>query len=210
MIGIYQDKFPRGRVAMRGWDPQNPTKQTIALPVAETAGEKEWIWPGHIMFPTTGADGVVAWTKKAPASGAALNVIAVAQDASVDPDVLAAYSLVGLACSDSYKLATPFFRKATADNYTIGTALTYCASNENVDGTTATAGAVGTAAGYIKPAGADDTIIGYVCQVPDGIFKADHNAMNLQPNFVDAIDSMSVRENAQFIVWNTCYQAKTV
>lgn len=209
MIGIYQDEFPRGRVAMRGWDPQNPTKQTIALPVAPKtgdAGKPEWIWPGHVMFPT--ADG--KWTKAAPAKPA---IIAVAQDASVDTHVLAARSLVGLACSDSFKLATPFFRQkpgdaGVADNYALGTALTFCASNENVDGTTVSTG-VGTAAGYIKPAGVNDTIIGYVCEAPvDPALIGKHGALNLQPDFVNATDSMSKKENAFFVIWNTCYQVK--
>lgn len=203
MIGIYQDEFPRGRVAMRGWDPQNPTKQTIALPVAPKtgdAGAPEWIWPGHVMFPTT--DG--KWTKTAPAKVA---IIAVAQDASVDTHVMAARSLVGLACSDSFKLATPFFRQKTGDSYTLGTALTYCASNENVDGTTATG--VGSAAGYIKPAEANDTVIGYVCEAPvDPALIGKNNSLNLQPDFVNATDSMSKKENAYFVIWNTCYQVQ--
>lgn len=209
MIGIYQDEFPRGRVAMRGWDPQNPTKQTIALPVAPKtgdAGSPEWIWPGHVMFPTT--DG--KWTKEVPSK---VSIIAVAQDASVDTHVLAARSLVGLACSDSFKLATPFFRQkpagsTPADSYTLGTALTYCASNENVDGTTAATG-LGTAAGYIKPAGANDTIIGYVCEAPvDPMLIGKNGSLNLQPDFVNATDSMSKKENAYFVIWNTCYQVK--
>ena len=204
MIGIYQDEFPRGRVAMRGWDPQNPTKQTIALPVAPKtgdAGAPEWIWPGHVMFPTT--DG--KWTKVAPAKAA---IIAVAQDASVDTHVLAARSLVGLACSDSFKLATPFFRQKSGDSYTLGTALTYCASNENVDGTTVSTG-VGSAAGYIKPAGSSDTIIGYVCEAPvDPALIGKNGSLNLQPDFVNATDSMSKKENAYFVIWNTCYQVK--
>lgn len=204
MIGIYQDEFPRGRVAMRGWDPQNPTKQTIALPVAPKtgdAGAPEWIWPGHVMFPT--ADG--KWTKVAPAKAA---IIAVAQDASVDTHVMAARSLVGLACSDSFKLATPFFRQKTEDSYTLGTALTYCASNENVDGTTVSTG-VGSAAGYIKPAGVNDTIIGYVCEAPvEPALVGKNNSLNLQPDFVNATDSMSKKENAYFVIWNTCYQVK--
>jgi hypothetical protein len=209
MIGYYQDKYPRGYVAMRGWDPQNPTKQTIALPVAPKtgdAGAPEWIWPGHVMFPT--ADG--KWTKEVPSK---VSIIAVAQDASVDTHVLAARSLVGLACSDSFKLATPFFRQkpansTPADSYTLGTALTYCASNENVDGITASSG-LGRAAGYIKPAGASDTIIGYVCEAPvDPMLIGKNGSLNLQPDFVNATDSMSKKENAYFVIWNTCYQVK--
>jgi len=189
---------------MRGWDPQNPTKQTIALPVAPKtgdAGAPEWIWPGHVMFPTT--DG--KWTKTAPAKVA---IIAVAQDASVDTHVMAARSLVGLACSDSFKLATPFFRQKTGDSYTLGTALTYCDSNENVDGTTVATG-VGSAAGYIKPAEASDTVIGYVCEAPvDPALIGKNNSLNLQPDFVNATDSMSKKENAYFVIWNTCYQVQ--
>lgn len=206
MIGIYQDKFPRGRVAMRGWDPQNPTKQTIALPVAKVAEgstEREWIWPGHVMFPTS--DGK-SWTKVAPTTGKPV-VITVAQDASVDPDVMAANSLVGLACSDSFKLATPFFRRGEDDNYIMGTPLTYCASTENVDGSDAGSGKVGSAAGYIRPAKTGDLVIGYVCEAPaTEAVKGIHGSINLQPDFVNATDSMSQKENAFFVIWNTCYQ----
>jgi hypothetical protein len=201
MIGIYQDEFPRGRVAMRGWDPQNPTKQTIALPVVDkTNPEKpEWIWPGHVLFPT--ADGKM-WTKTPTGTP---TVIAVAQDASVDTHVLAANSLVGLACSDSFKLATPFFRKNTGDNYTIGTALTYCKATDTVE---SSGGKAGDAVGYIKPAAKGDVVIGYVCETPAVADTQNHNAWNLQPDFVNAVDSMSKKKNAFFVIWNTCYQVQ--
>lgn len=203
MVGYYQDKFPRGRVAMRGWDPQNPTKQTIALPVTPSAEDNkkpEFIWPGHVVFAKKNdTTSRYEWTKT-PQENA---VICVAQDASVDTHVMAAHSLVGLACSDAYKLATPFFRKNTADTYEFGTPLTWCTAEDKVTD----AGTAGDAIGYIKPAAAGDTIIGYVAEDVDPLYKATNGSMNLQPNFVDAIDSMSEKANAFFVIWNTCYTA---
>lgn len=190
MIGYYQDKYPRGYVAMRGWDPQNPTKQTIALPVAlekdtvTNADRPEWIWPGHVMFATV--DG--HWTKTAPTDVKTRLCIAVAQDASTDWNVLSANSLVGLACSDGFKIATPFFKRG--EQYDVGTPLTYCttaADGEDYEG-------------WIKPAKATtDVVIGYVAATGS---EAD-GSINLQPNFVDAQNSMSPAETAFFVVWNT-------
>lgn len=196
-IGYYQDPFPRGRVAMRGWDPQNPTKQTIALPVNTTTDEggrivPEWIWPGHLMFPT--ADGT-AWTKN-PTNP---TVIAVAQDASTDPDVVAANSLVGLACSDAFKLATPFFRRGADDNYAFGTPLTYCTTDDEDENTNGGK----SLEGWIKPAGETDPVIGYVCgTVHDGV----NGSENLQSSFVTATDSMAAKSNSYLVVWNTSWK----
>ena len=192
MIGYYQDKYPRGYVAMRGWDPQNPTKQTIALPVAleedSVTGENhpEWIWPGHVMFAT--ADG--HWTKTVPADATSRLCVAVAQDASTDWNVLSANSLVGLACSDGFKIATPFFKKGGSISYKVGTPITYCDSADGAD-----------LAGWIKPAEAGDVVIGYVAATGN----ADDGSVNLQPNFVDAQNSMSPKSTAFFVIWNTHY-----
>jgi hypothetical protein len=192
MIGYYQDKYPRGYVAMRGWDPQNPTKQTIALPVAlETdevtdAQRPEWIWPGHVMFATT--DG--HWTKTVPADASSRLCVAVAQDASTDWNVLSANSLVGLACSDGFKIATPFFKRDADENYLVGTPLTYCTSADGAE-----------YAGWIKPAATGDTVIGYVAATGGET----NGSVNLQPNFVDAQNSMSPASTAFFVIWNTHY-----
>lgn len=189
MIGYYQDKYPRGYVAMRGWDPQNPTKQTIALPVAlekddvTDADRPEWIWPGHVMFATE--DGT--WSKTAPTNKNRL-CIAVAQDASTDWNVLSANSLVGLACSDGFKIATPFFKRGV--QYDVGTPLTYCTTDADGE----------DYEGWIKPAtAATDVVIGYVAATGN----ADDGSVNLQPNFVDAQNSMSPASTAFFVIWNT-------
>jgi len=200
MIGYYQDKYPRGYVAMRGWDPQNPTKQTIALPVAlETdevteAKRPEWIWPGHVMFATV--DGT--WTKTAPTDTKTRLCIAVAQDASTDWNVLSANSLVGLACSDGFKIATPFFKRG--EQYDVGTPLTYCTADDVAVEGQDPAKAGKPLHGWIKPAkAATDIVIGYVAAVG----SADDGSVNLQPNFVDAQNSMSPKETAFFVIWNT-------
>lgn len=202
MIGYYQDKYPRGYVAMRGWDPQNPTKQTIALPVEtetdEVTGNKrpEWIWPGHVMFATV--DGT--WTKVVPDDVTERLCVAVAQDASTDWNVLSANSLVGLACSDGFKVATPFFKRSGDANYKIGTPLTFCVSTD-VATATDPAKLGDPLYGWIKPAATGDTVIGYVAAVG----SMDNGSLNLQPNFVDAQNSMSPAETAFFVIWNTHY-----
>lgn len=201
MIGYYQDKFPRGYVAMRGWEPQNPTKQTIALPVNTTVDvttqkeTPEWIWPGHVMFlDSTGTK----WTKTAPT--AAATVVAVAQDASIDWNVLSANSLVGLACSDGFKIATPFFKRSGNATYKVGTPLTYCkASDVAATGDPVPAGEA--LHGWIKPAATGDTVIGYVAAVGSEA----NGSLNLQKNFVEAENSMSPANTAYFVIWNTSF-----
>lgn len=203
MIGYYQDKYPRGYVAMRGWDSQNPTKQTIALPVATetdavTGNDRpEWIWPGHVMFATV--DGT--WTKVVPDDVNERLCVAVAQDASTDWNVLSAHSLVGLACSDGFKIATPFFKRSGDANYKIGTPLTYCTAADTAVADTDPAKTGDPLYGWIKPAATGDVVIGYVAAVG----SMDNGSLNLQPNFVDAQNSMSPAETAFFVIWNTHY-----
>lgn len=200
-FGTYKAPFPRGRV-LRGWDPQNPTKQTKALPVKEETKENgmkgsEWIYPGHLIAGVVDGTKTV-WTKAMPASGDF--VLAVASAASTDLDVINARSLVGLEVTDSFRIATPFFRTNEGDSYAVGTKLTYCKATE---GTPA-----GSLNGYIRPAVAGsegnpgDPVIGVV--VESGTGK--NGSVDLQSSFVEAIDSSSIRANAYYVIYDTAYQ----
>ena len=195
-FGIHQDPFPRGRV-LRGWDPQNPTKQTKALPVKEVTKENgskdlEWIYPGHVIFGATNGT-KTEWTKTSPDSGDF--ILAVAGAASTDLDVVNARSLVGLEVTDSFRIATPFFRTSSGDSYAVGTKLTYCKNGE-------TGNTDGKLNGYIRPAATDEPVIGVV--VESGTGK--NGSVDLQSSFVEAIDSSSIRANAYFVIYDTAYQ----
>lgn len=186
-FGTYKAPFPRGRV-LRGWDPQNPTKQTKGLPVKKTTqhGVKvsEWIYPGHIITAKpSGTD--VEWTKGIPTTGD--YILAVASAASTDLDVVNAKSLVGLEMTDSFRIATPFFKKG--ESYPVGTKLAACKQGETAtDGTELD--------GYVRPAAAGDIVVGVVVEGP----------VNLQESFTTALDSSSYRENAYFLIYDTAYQ----
>lgn len=194
-FGTYKAPFPRGRV-LRGWDPQNPTKQTKALPVKEETKENgvkdlEWIYPGHLIAGVQDGTKTV-WTKAMPASGDF--ILAVAAAASTDLDVVNARSLVGLEVTDSFRIATPFFRTDSGDNYAVGTKLTYCKAAE---GTPA-----GKLNGYIRPAATGEPVIGVVAESGTG----KNGSVDLQSSFVEAIDSSSIRANAYFVIYDTAYQ----
>ena len=193
-FGYYQAPFPKGQV-LRGWDPQNPTKQTTALPVEKVGSKPELIYSGQIISSTAAGK----WTKGVP-TGATKFALAFAQDSSHDFNVINAGTLVGLSLTDSYTFATPFFRQNTGDAYTVGTRLTWCAATDSV----AQGGTAGDAMGYIKPAGADDVVIGVVKESGNG----KHNSINLQESFVGAIDSSSEKENAYYVIWDSAYQPK--
>lgn len=202
MIGTYVNDYPKGYV--RGvWDPQNPSKQVVKNPVAtvEVNGKElsEFIWPGHILFLDSNGN----WTKNPGSTTPTL--ICVAQDSSRDNDVLASKLLVGLSCTDSYQLATPFFRQKSGDVYKQGTLLTYCDNTENIDGTTTTAGE-GTAMGWLKPAEAGDVVIGYVDSAPPAKYAGKNNAWNLRPSFTTAMDATALVSNEFEIRWSTAYQ----
>lgn len=194
-FGYYQAPFPKGQV-LRGWDPQNPTKQTTALPVEKVGSKPELIYSGQIISSTAAGK----WTKGVPA-GATKFALAFAQDSSHDFNVINAGTLVGLSLTDSYTFATPFFRQNTGDTYTVGTRLTWCAATDKVK---TDSGVAGDAIGYIKPAGADDVVIGVVKESGNG----KHNSINLQESFVGAIDSSSEKENAYYVIWDSAYQPK--
>lgn len=196
-FGTYKAPFPRGRV-LRGWDPQNPTKQTKGLPVnkEEKYGVKvsEWIYPGHII--TAKPDGTdVAWTKGIPYTGGDNSkanyegcLVAVASAASTDLDVVNAKSLVGLEMTDSFRIATPFFKKG--EPYNVGTKLTACAADEKDANKR-------SLAGYVRPANAGEVVVGIVVEA---------GPVNLQESFTTALDSSSFRENAYYVIYDTAYQ----
>ena len=195
-FGTYKAPFPRGRV-LRGWDPQNPTKQTKGLPVKKETkpnGMKgsERICPGHVIASVL-EDGKHVWTKSVPTTGNF--VLAVASAASSDLDVVNAKSLVGLELTDSFRIATPFFRTNGGDSYTVGTKLTYCkASEQDSD--------ENSLAGYIRPAATGEPVIGVVAESGTG----KNSSVNLQESFTTALDSSSIRENAYYVIYDTAYQ----
>lgn len=197
MLGTYKREFPRGYV-MRGWDPQNPSKQTTALPVATDAyGRPDQIFAGMII---SSADGNT-WTHKtahetSPGMPTILNTLSVAQDGIERWDVMAADSLVGLSCTGEFRFATPFFArykkgKSTTTTpssahlavYTKGTPLTYCKATETeyayteVDTTTGALmtqpnGSPRSLAGFIRPAEEGEAVIGVVAETHSGRNRA--------------------------------------
>jgi len=205
LIGTYEDNYPKGHIK-RGWDPQNPTQPRITVPVTkdETTNEYEFIWPGHLIFLT--ADNT--WTKN-PGDTATTKppaVICVANDASIkDYDVVAANGLHGYPTTYPYTFETPFFRRKSSDNYTMGTPLTFCANTENIDGTTTTAGQ-GTAQGYLRPAATGEAVIGYISEVPTAPYVGINGSFNLRPSFKLATNSTAKRENSYTIVWTANYK----
>lgn len=216
ILGTYKREYPRGYV-MRGWDPQNPTTLSSALPVVKDAqGMPDEIQPGMII--STNAEGN-AWKLGAPATDNAL--IAFAQDGVERWDVMAADSLVGLLCSGKFRFATPFFarlkKSGGAAVYTAGTPLTYCADGEKETvktGVSATTGAlVGverSLAGFIRPAESGDKVIGYVAETHNGLNRAaaypDETAVSAradQESIGKAVDSTSKFTNAYMVIWDS-------
>lgn len=217
ILGTYKREYPRGYV-MRGWDPQNPTTLSSALPVVkDDQGMPDEIQPGMII--STNAEGN-AWKLGAPEADNAL--IAFAQDGVERWDVMAADSLVGLLCSGKFRFATPFFARfkkdgSTAAVYTAGTPLTYCADSEKETaktGVSATTGAlVGverSLAGFIRPAESGDKVIGYVAETHSGLNRAaaypDETAVPAradQESIGKAVDSTSKFTNAYMVIWDS-------
>lgn len=230
ILGTYKREYPRGYV-MRGWDPQNPTTLSSALPVVkDTTGMPDEIQPGMII--STNAEGN-AWKLGAPenANGA---LIAFAQDGVERWDVMAADSLVGLLCSGKFRFATPFFArytKATSTSATTGTAavykagtpLTYCADTEKEwaeTGVNAETGALvrveRSLKGFIRPAASGETVIGYVAEThngrnraaaygtySDGVLTNGIDARADQQSIGKAVDSTSKFTNAYMVIWDS-------
>lgn len=219
ILGTYKREYPRGYV-MRGWDPQNPSTLTSALPVAvdaDTAKPYE-VQPGMIISTTT--DG------KSWQLGGTGSLIAVAQDGVERWDVMAADSLVGLLCSGKFRFATPFFARFAKDSsatsgagtaavYTAGTPLTYCGDDEvewAPTGVNATTGELVPVKrelkGFIRPAEDGDTVIGYVAETHSGTNRA-ASYTDVVPARADqvsigkAVDSTSKFTNAYMVIWDS-------
>ena len=219
ILGTYKREYPRGYV-MRGWDPQNPSTLTSALPVAvDPATAKPYdVQPGMIV--STTSDG------KSWQLGGTGSLIAVAQDGVERWDVMAADSLVGLLCSGKFRFATPFFARyakgtsttsgtGTAAVYTAGTPLTFCADAEKEWAPTGVNTADGSLVpverslkGFIRPAAEGETVIGYVAETHSGINRAaSYNdsvpARADQVSIGKAVDSTSKFTNAYMVIWDS-------
>ena len=224
ILGTYKREYPRGYV-MRGWDPQNPTTLSSALPVVKDAtGMPDEIQPGMII--STNSDGN-AWKLGAPAD-ADNALIAFAQDGVERWDVMAADSLVGLLCSGKFRFATPFFARYTKNSsssastgtaavYKAGTPLTYCADGEEEWAETGVAVANGalirerrSLKGFIRPAdiSAGETVIGYVAETHSGrnraaAYTGEVAARADQESIGKAVDSTSKFTNAYMVIWDS-------
>lgn len=222
ILGTYKREYPRGYV-MRGWDPQNPTTLTSALPVAvdPTTNQLYDIQPGMVISTNSTGD---AWQL-----GGAGSLIAVAQDGVERWDVMAADSLVGLLCSGKFRFATPFFARyvkgdsteetpeGTAAVYTAGTPLTFCADGEKewapigVDRTDGSLMPVERSLkGFIRPAVDGETVIGYVAETHSGINRAAAYSTETpvparadQESIGKAVDSTSKFTNAYMVIWDS-------
>lgn len=254
-IGHYRTKFPRNYgVPMRGWDPQNPTTLTVSL---QLPADGTKIWEGQILTPN--ADGTT-WVLGADSTAPAPTVVALAQNSTLSTDVVSANNLVGLSCSGKFRLATPFFCRAiptsktdlganpatdfskySVASYKVGTLLTYCKNNEydvvsTVDKSTgAMKQVVREAAGCVRPAFADEPVIGVVtAATPDapttaisalnydvpvsvthektGALSNDtskyfmpEGAVALSHTWEDAIDTSAELNNSYYIVFDTTF-----
>lgn len=227
ILGTYKREYPRGYV-MRGWDPQNPTTLSSALPVnKDVTGTPDDIQPGMIISTdNTGTKWVLGVATDATA--ASKNRVAFAQDGVERWDVMAADSLVGLLCSGKFRFATPFFARfkkdgSTAAVYTAGTPLTYCLNNEtetaSTDVNVETGELVGverSLAGFIRPAESGETVIGYVAETHNGLNRAAAygtyedgeltNGISARADQISigkAVDSTSKFTNAYMVIWDS-------
>lgn len=220
ILGTYKREYPRGYV-MRGWDPQNPTTLTSALPVNKSeTGKPDEIQPGMII--STDATGT-KWTLgvAADATAAQKNRVAFAQDGIERWDVMAADSLVGLLCSGKFRFATPFFARKAQDGsaavYTAGTPLTYCLATETEAADTGVNPETGelveetrSLAGFIRPAAEGEQVIGHVAETHSGLNRAasypdvaEIPARADQISIGKAVDSTSKFTNAYMVIWDT-------
>lgn len=227
ILGTYKREYPRGYV-MRGWDPQNPTTLSSALPVNKSVtGKPDEIQPGMII--STDADGT-KWTLgvATDATAAQKNRVAFAQDGIERWDVMAADSLVGLLCSGKFRFATPFFARYAKDSstsattgtaavYTAGTPLTYCLADETEYAETGVNPETGalvresrSLAGFIRPAEDGEQIIGHVAETHSGINRAaSYKTATAVPARADqisigqAVDSTAKFTNAYMVIWDT-------
>lgn len=222
MIGHYQDTYPRGYV-LDGWDPQNPTKMTKSLPVAVEATPSgrvapQFIWPGMVITPSKDGTHWVRGVEKETTP----TVVAIAQDASTDFDVLSADSLVGLLCSDSFKIASPFFARGEGNKnlYKTGTTITFCTNDEKENRTVNGSEVELSLSGFFKPAAKDSVVIGTVIAQFTGKNGAQAvsteseptttnslcAAQPLQETFGTAVNSHALKDNAYLVHFVTTFQ----
>lgn len=223
ILGTYKREYPRGYV-MRGWDPQNPTTLSSALPVNKSVtGKPDEIQPGMIITPdATGTK----WTLgvASNASDASKNRVAFAQDGVERWDVMASDSLVGLLCSGKFRFATPFFARKKKDGstpatYVAGTPLTYCLNTETESantgvnvGTGALVAETRSLAGFIRPAEDGEQVIGYVAETHSGTNRAAMYPSEVVPARADQIsigqatDSTAKFTNSYMVIWDSAMQ----
>lgn len=222
-IGIYEHTWPRGH-AGDGWDPQNPTKQTISHPVKKVASidgtKPDFIWAGMVITQT--ANGT-HWQRGVEA-GVTPTIVCIAQDCSVDEDVNAANSLVGLSCSDKFTIFTPFFARnagnvAEPHMYLAGTAITYCKAGETEKRVIGGDQVDLPLEGFVRPAQKGEPVIGVIRHHYTGINGAAPavqgatptatnsvcGAEPLQATFETTTLSGVNRENAYFIQFDTAF-----
>jgi hypothetical protein len=188
--GLIVRTFPKAQF-LRGWNPQTPHTRTHSFPIESNPFG---VYCGMLMSLNT--DGT-KWVKGVPASDANTGIIAFAQNDGWQDDVQDAGQLVGLDSSGQFRIATPFFKRykdaegtldpegkagefqsVTPHSYTAGTPLTWCSNTEvdavqvvEVDKDTGVQVAktlLVSCAGYVKPAGKGDTVIGVVSQTGAG------------------------------------------
>lgn len=227
--GTYKRLFPRGW-ALRGWDPQNPTGLTTALPVSKdpVTGAPEPVLQGMVV--SISEDGTT-WDLgvKDDAHG---NTVAFANRDATDLDVIDADKLTGLQFAGQYRFATPFFARHLVDSataqptgnpidYKPGTPITFCKADEfvskwvrDLEGNWV---AVTTSAkGYVRPAQAGEQIIAIAQQhptlAPYAVTAADQindkspvglGIYDGQQSITTAVDSTSERVNSYFLVIDT-------
>lgn len=232
MKGYYQKEFPSVQI-LRGWNPQEPTTLATTHPIQTdpATGEPETIASGMVI--SLNADGT-AWTRGVEGTDdAQINSVAIAQDGSDLWDVLdadaqwgtdddqVAGSLVGLSCTGKFRIATPYFAKfkSTGDAYIYkaGTPITFCKSSETVKTLVPAAGGalavdvIKDPKGYIRPAEANETVIGIVSETHSGMNREDSgingnvaiSAKALQKSIGKAIDSEAKWYNSYYVVFDT-------
>ena len=188
--GLIVRTFPKAQF-LRGWNPQTPHTRTHSFPIESNPFG---VYCGMLL--SLNADGT-KWVKGVPASGDNTGIIAFAQNDGWQDDVQDAGQLVGLDSSGQFRIATPFFKRytgvagaidpegkpttyqaGTPIAYKAGTPLTWCTNDEvdavqvvELDETTGAQVAktlLVSCAGYVKPAGQGDTVIGVVSQTGAG------------------------------------------
>ena len=229
-VGQYQETFPRGYVRMR-WDPQNPTKQTISLPVSveqTLAGPRPQVINAGMIISLD--ENGTHWVRGVREENTNPSVVCFAQDASTDRNVIHANSLVGLPCSDRFVLVTPFFARGTAGSpdapmYLPGTLLTYCKAGEKETRTINNTQIEISLEGFVRPVESEDEpVIGIVSPgypsagingsgpVAAGTVPSATNSVNaaepLQLSFINSVNSHVIKENAYQITYLTAFQPK--